>query len=419
MGFTEAPRLPPSFRRSVRGQGAGHFLSVRSSSSRCRLSSIRVMRFSRDSCSCPCCVNPSTRQKLFETSSLPLNLAIKETRQLPDGRLEITWKNDLPGLIGHTSLFLPDFLKQSQNIESRSRASYNNWSYVAWSRDDIAQNLGSLTFAYHDFVHDTTTLKQAIDQLHIFGLIFIKSSPLEPNSVKILAERIGPLKTTFYGETWDVKSKPSAKNVAYTSEDLDFHMDLLYMTDPPGVQLLHCLQQSTCGGESRFSDAVRAFEILQDNHPDLVRPLVEFPVTYRYKNDGFWFQKTRNFLEGGTPARAVHKPGRQYCYPLDYDALNWSPPFQGPLEQAGSEGPISLQRYVAAAKVFKEQLAEESAVFETKLEEGTCVIFNNRRVLHARRPFTSDGGRRWLKGAYVDGDYLRNRYRVLGATATE
>ena len=42
------------------------------------------------------------------------------------------------------------------------------------------------------------------------------------------------------------------------------------------------------------------------------------------------------------------------------------------------------------------------------------MIFDNRRVLHARRAFDATKGERWLKGAYVDDDVFFSRLRVLG-----
>ncbi|KAI4156264.1 MAG: hypothetical protein LQ340_000411 [Diploschistes diacapsis] len=305
------------------------------------------------------------------------------------------------------------------------RASYNFWDYVAWNRNMLERNLNTLHFQYQDYMGNAGTLQQLVNKLHSFGLAFIDAVPPTETAIRGLAERIGPLKHTFYGETWDVKSTPSPINVAYTADDLDFHMDLLYMVDPPYVQLLHCIKQSTQGGESRFADGVRAFERLQTEHPELVQPLVEFPITYYYKNNGHWFQKTRRFIEGGSQIQSRSKPEarRRYEYPKDYETINWSPPFQGPLEQVDptnrSGNAISVGRYVEAANAFKRLLCEESAVFETKLEEGTCVVFNNRRVLHARRPFSNEGGERWLKGCYVDGDYLRDRFRVFAEAGSE
>ena len=375
--------------------------------------------FLRDSCQCSSCVNSSTRQKLFETAQIPLNLSVKDHRWTTDGALEIWWENDIPCFKNHHSCFTPEFLQRAQTIEKRVAASGNSWKHVAWDRRTLEQEAHALTFEYEDYMRHDGTLRDLIFRLHEFGLAFVKDVPSDQEAIRGLARKIGPLKQTFYGETWDVKSQASPINVAYTSADLDFHMDLLYLADPPGVQLLHCIKQSTSGGESRFSDGVRAFDKFQAEYPELVHALVEFPVTYRYKNDGYWFQKTRRLLEGGTlmQSESDHEPVNRYRYPQDYECLNWSPPFQGPLEQVDltkeTAMPIAMEAYIEAARTFKRLLADEEAVYETKLEAETCVIFHNRRVLHARRPFSSIGGNRWLKGCYVDGDYLRDKYRVL------
>ena len=379
----------------------------------------------RDSCDCSYCVDTSTRQKLFETSSLPLKLTARSTEWLSDGSLQVHWENDMRGFEDHRSVFPRSFLEQSQSLKKRRQASFNSWEPVAWDRTILEKTLHALSFQFLDYMQRDDVLQGLVTALHVYGLAFIQGVPSDQLSIRRMGQRIGPLKSTFYGETWDVKARPSPINVAYTADDLDFHMDLLYMVDPPSVQLLHCIKQSTSGGESRFSDGVCAFDRLQQESPELVQALVGFPVTYRYKNDGHWFQQTRHFIEGGTSNRIGNRrpPDTvRYDYPTDYETMNWAPPFHGPLEQVdlggADRGSISIGEYVEAANAFKRLLADESAVFQTKLEEGTCVIFNNRRVLHARRPFSSEGGERWLRGCYIDGDYLRDKFRVLSQSSS-
>ncbi len=61
--------------------------------------------------------------------------------------------------------------------------------------------------------------------------------------------------------------------------------------------------------------------------------------------------------------------------------------------------------------------------YEFTMEEGDLVLFDNRRILHARREFSDKPGTsadvgegeatRWLKGCYLDGDVIRNKQRVL------
>jgi alpha-ketoglutarate-dependent taurine dioxygenase len=60
-------------------------------------------------------------------------------------------------------------------------------------------------------------------------------------------------------------------------------------------------------------------------------------------------------------------------------------------------------------------------VYEYLLQEGDAVIFDNRRVLHARKAFSDKEGQegkdgepnRWLKGCYFEADALLDRGRML------
>ncbi|KAL8699088.1 MAG: hypothetical protein Q9224_001569 [Gallowayella concinna] len=109
-------------------------------------------------------------------------------------------------------------------------------------------------------------------------------------------------------------------------------------------------------------------------------------------------------------------------------AINWSPPFQAPFlfnvgGRFSSGDPIqdphdlnqskAFHKYFDAIRHFKNQLEADHAVFEKKMEPGTAVIFDNRRIVHARRAFENRGGERWLRGAYVDTDVFRSRLKIL------
>jgi len=93
-------------------------------------------------------------------------------------------------------------------------------------------------FDYTDYLENPQIFNKAIKALSSWGLIFLDNVPQDETAVERIAEAIGPLRNTFYGRTWDVKSKPQAENVAYTAHHLGLHMDLLYMKNPPGKQSL-------------------------------------------------------------------------------------------------------------------------------------------------------------------------------------
>jgi len=62
---------------------------------------------------------------------------------------------------------------------------------------------------------------------------------------------------------------------------------------------------------------------------------------------------------------------------------------------------------------FSKILSDPSLVLASRLAPGDLVIFNNRRLLHARNRFYSNKGERHLKGTYVLMDEFRSKWRVL------
>lgn len=375
--------------------------------------------FLRDACSCPRCVDSSTSQRLFETADIPLTIAVDKLHTLPDGTTIIEWTNDVPGFHPHTTKFSHGFLSKQRHLQERMEMSYSLPKHIHWDQKKMIEN--NHIIEYEDYLGSNRTLHTALKQLHSFGMLYLSKVPNDPKAIESIANRIGPLRNSLYGSTWNVKSVPSAKNVAYTSQHLAFHMDLLYMADPPGLQILHCMKSSMQGGESLFADSFRAMDLLEARHQDIAASFATYPVTYRYKNDGHWYQQTRNTVEGRfTSPLDLEMARRNVTYATrTYAAINWSPPFQAPFEQDIGSAQVEdskksrLRTYVKGAKIFKELIEADDATFETKIREGTCVIFNNRRVLHARRAFSSESGERWLRGAYVDTDAFRSRIRTL------
>jgi alpha-ketoglutarate-dependent taurine dioxygenase len=97
--------------------------------------------------------------------------------------------------------------------------------------------------------------------------------------------------------------------------------------------------------------------------------------------------------------------------------INYSPPFQAPLLIDTSP------QFYEALKQFADLLDTEEDTFRHTLREGEAVIFDNRRVLHARTEFHEKEGAavadgetsRWLKGCYLEADDILDRWRVLSA----
>ncbi|KAF1830340.1 gamma-butyrobetaine dioxygenase [Decorospora gaudefroyi] len=366
--------------------------------------------FLRDSCTCPRCMDPDSKNKLFQTCDIPEDLegscktVVDEEKGLS---VELEWKTDVKGYgPDHRTRHSVDWLRRAFNTEVGIRSSVRHDDRVFWDKNKIEKNNKWLD--YDAYMSQDETLFDALTHLNRYGLLFIRNVPESEESVVSLASRIGTLKDTFYGRTWDVRSKPKAENIAYTPDYLGLHMDLLYTSNPPHLQFLHSLRSRTPGGESFFSDSFAAAHQLQRQSPSHFRTLCTFPVTYHYHHPNFHYHFTRPVID--------LFPYPKYSEPtnLAIRRINWSPPFQAPFEaRIGSSNSTALRSFVAASHAYEKLLSAEENLHEYRLNEGECVIFDNRRVLHARRAFDATKGERWLKGAYVDDDVFFSKLRVL------
>ncbi|KAF2750980.1 Clavaminate synthase-like protein [Sporormia fimetaria CBS 119925] len=366
--------------------------------------------FLRDSCTCPSCVDPDSKQKLFQTADIPFDLeaSCREITHPEKGQcVEITWLNDLPDSSPtHTTVHSYAWLRRALNTEIELRGGVRHDDRVLWDKARITAD--NKWTSYSSWMNDDKALFASLTHLHRYGLLFLNNVPDSDSSVINIASRIGNLKDTFYGLTWDVKSKPRAENIAYTPHFLGLHMDLLYTSNPPHLQLLHSLRARAPKGESFFSDSFAAAHKLYQTSPALFRTLCTFPVTYHYHHENFHYHYNRPTIELAERSK--------YSDPTNIAVkrVNWSPPFQGPFEaRIGAEEHPALRSYLQAAKAYARLLNAEENLYEYRLKEGECVIFDNRRVLHARRAFDARKGERWLKGAYVDDDVFFSKLRVL------
>lgn len=320
----------------------------------------------------------------------------------------------------------------------------------------------------------TPEFYRALNDLHQLGLVVIDGVPDVETAVRDIALEVGHVQPTFYGELFDVVSKPptEAENVAYTNVHLGLHQDLLYMNDSPRVQLLHCLRNDCDGGESLFSDSMRAAIEIQLRFPYYALALAKFPVPYHYERNGNYYYNERPVFEIdrkiGASAADQHPSFNPTGQPRSYEPYNalirhtaWSPPFQGifqpltffeqprhrvrdgpdegknkdlklgstdpktmTLEEQGVDYHVrfglayrrsQLEYWHEAVRVFEDILNSERNLFEFKLKPGQCVLFDNRRILHGRRQFTPVKEAvvrdypRWLKGTYLSDQVFRSR----------
>jgi len=193
-----------------------------------------------------------------------------------------------------------------------------------------------------------------------------------------------------------------------------------YFEHPPRYQILHCLRNKVVGGTSIFVYALHVANVLRETYPTDFDVLTKTPVSFHYVNDGHHLHREHFTIELASPSSPSSSQRISH--------INYSPPFQAPLPLSTPSG------FYPALRRFSDFLNDEENTFKYTLEEGDAVLFDNRRVLHARTAFrdmteeewrkTGREGRkaqdgepdRWLKGCYLEADGLLDRVRVLKST---
>ena len=327
----------------------------------------------RTLCSCPQCIDPSDKQLNYSFAHIPSGLRIASHDVDQDGTYTVRWQNDVPGFADHVSVFKKRDIMSLADLRVGHFRNIPARPICLWKSDSYS--IDAATIKYADFMSEETALGEVLHRLWESGLVFVSHVPREQSSVARIAERIAVLRHTFYGSTWDVKSIPKAKNVAYTSKHLGYHMDLLYMREPPGIQLLHCLDNTCTGGESAFADTFSAAASLKAEQPDIYSTLSTFRVPYEYNNDGHHYKDYKPVISLHGPLAnryvansvALGRIGRVY----------WSPPFIGtPLKSVAGQ---ATDDFLQAASVFSRIIESPGFGIEHKLPAGTCAIFDNLR----------------------------------------
>jgi len=223
----------------------------------------------RHNCQCPACRQRFSGQKLIRPADLAPSYSIQWAGVDPDDRLVyIDWNEE-----DHRSEFPISFLRHSVHTPAeRRRVTSTPSGGVGW--------LPTVEFGEILLPAGRLHWLQSIAEV---GVVLLRGVPTDAAMVRLVAELVAPVQRTIYGETWDVLADPKPINVAYSTAELDFHMDLSYYESPPGIQFLHCVRFDDCvkGGESMFVDAWHVAEMLRATYPDHFNTLTRIPATFQ------------------------------------------------------------------------------------------------------------------------------------------
>jgi gamma-butyrobetaine dioxygenase len=329
----------------------------------------------------PAAFHPTTKERTGDLLGIPEAPVAASASLVGDG-LEVAWQD------GPVSRFPLDWL--AGHGPGRSEPDAADLAHVTWRGDfDVPR---------HDagaIARDEIALRAWITDTVACGLTIVEGVAAEPGAGLALARKIGFLRKTNFGESFEVISKPDPNNLAYTSLALPLHTDLPNQELPPGYQFLHCIANEAEGGGSVFADGVAMAEALRDHDAGAFEMLATVPIPFRF-HDGDYDIRVHRPVINLTHDGAVHE-------------IKWNAHIAGVFDMPADV----MEAYYKAYRTFMALTRDAAFHLRLKLSGGEMVVFDNRRVLHGRDAFDPSTGHRHLQGCYVDRGEVLSRLRVL------
>ena len=321
--------------------------------------------------------DPVTGQRLFDPHQIPEDIRITEA----DWRGSVLWLAFSDGYAGE---FAPAPLFDDL-VPGNGCPRPEPWTA------DRAPVSGH---SWPDLEDDAIRLA-ATDALLRHGFIIIDDVPAKSGMLLAVGAHFGIVRETNFGAFFDITSRPNSNDLAYRSVALGPHTDNPYRVPVPGIQLLHCLVNETCGGASTLVDSLAVCRAMRAEDPDGMRLLSEISVTFRFADEAADHVAVQ-------PVVMTDHRGR-------VTGVNYSPR----LDRAPLLPEPTSRRYQAARRRLGALFRDPRFELGIRLEPGQVMMFDNNRLLHGRTAFDPGEGHRRFQGCYIDRDGPESLYRML------
>ena len=213
----------------------------------------------RDHCPMPESRDPVSGQRLLNITDIPLDLTIANVSRR-DNLLIIDFAPE-----AHRSEFSINWLIDNCYCNNNQTDNFSESGKILWERNTFETNLPKHN--YGDFCTSQQAKVAVLQSVKDYGFSILNAVPCEEGEVLKAISEFGFVRETNYGSLFEVRTKVDANNLAFTNLGLGCHLDNPYRNPVPGIQLLHCLQSSTAGGDSILQDGFMAASILRNENP--------------------------------------------------------------------------------------------------------------------------------------------------------
>ena len=333
---------------------------------------------------CPSSFDLETRERSFDVFSLN-QAPIPATAEIIADELHIVWQEG-----EHKTIYALEFLEKY--ITGSPREDVAQLPRIPWFSDHYDK---IARFNQAELLADPQKVIQWAKSLLVDGVAIVNNMPASKQGLLETASLLGYVRPTFFDQTFEVHVHSDPTNLAFTEKALELHTDLPAEELAPGIQYLHCLENSATGGDSLFLDGAAVAEDFRLSNAEDFTLLSQVEIPFNCEHDNFDMRARQKVIE------------------LDQHGNVSGLTISGHLRDVFDHPQSELDAYYPALWRFGQLLNDDKYLMRFRLNAGECIVFDNHRIVHGRDSFIANSGDRHLRGCYTDTGELRSTYRAL------
>ena len=320
----------------------------------------------------------ATGQRLYDPSSLDQKLKIKKAL-IKKNNLRVEFTDGV-----HSDFKVNDIIGEiHKNIEKKK--------YFLWTGKIKRRPIFNYKF---DIIENKKGLN-LLETFYNYGFVILRSTPKKKNFILRFANSLGVVRPTNFGKLFNVKSKKKVSDLAYTSHALPAHTDNPYRKPIPGIQILHCIKNSSDGGYSTLTDGFSVANYMQKKYKNYFKLLTSVKIRFTYVS-------SKTILENWGETIELDKKGM-------FKSIRLSPR----LDYVPIIKKDKLHQFYKARSLFIKLCNSKKFMIKFKLRPGDIMIMDNHRTLHGRTSYSLKNGERHLQGCYIDHDLAESKMKHL------
>lgn len=341
----------------------------------------------RDHCQMPTSINTNNGQRLFSVVDIPEETYIEKAYKDEKGNVCVLFQPE-----NHLSVFSQNWLIKNcydLNLHFDDRSERQK---KLWQKDTFEAGLPFVDF--ESMCNDESGKLDMLRLIRDVGFVVLENVPTKEGQVLKVISELGYTRETNYGALFEVRTEVNPNNLAYTNMGLGSHTDNPYRDPVPTVQLLHCLESSTEGGDSVLVDGFKAATVLRQESKEDFDILTSTWINFR-------FSDAKTDLRSRVPMIELNDNNEIVKVRYNNRSIDT---IKLPTNK--------IRHFYKAYRHWSEIIEREDLKIIFKLSEGDLMLLDNTRIMHARTAF-SKKGKRYLQGAYTDLDGLYSLLNIL------